>query len=518
MALDSSDLQQRRKATARRPTSKRRTANTGGRTTTIRRRRRRRRSDDPRRAVLVGTVLCGTIAITLVLITNRLLGKGSSATSNSNTSNDRLLRDWKRKLEKYAINNSPSVEDPKAKEKARQREERYKSLYMPKFDASELGYDIYNCPPTPPDQYPMAWKTTDVLSNWNPNDVTTLPPAHRDVYQGLCVFDYQTQYAMSLKYRNAEKPFVIRNDPKVTSVVRRWDDDPEYLHRILGDVEQYRTERSPNNYFMWYRLRGSKRTPNGYQRPPNDEIEMTLGEWFEHALDKDGKSLGDEGLVAKAAALRERRLSLMPKRENHEDDPLGNDIGVGDENSEEAKQEEYYYFRLNADLRRAREASPSKFIYDELPFFDPRKRKDSEFYIVEPVAERGINCRFGMRGVVAANHFDMSRNMIAVFGGERRYVLGSPSQCSKMALYPQGHPSVRHSSIDWSNPLDWDKHPDFKNALINEVVLHAGDVLYLPTNWFHFIVNLSINYQCNARSGTSHETSHYIEACGFKGP
>ena len=119
-----------------------------------------------------------------------------------------------------------------------------------------------------------------------------------------------------------------------------------------------------------------------------------------------------------------------------------------------------------------------------------------------------------MRGVTAANHFAMSRIMIAVFGGERRYIISNPNQCSNMALYPKGHPSVRHSSIDWTNPEEWTE--EFQNeAMSSEVVLHAGDVLYLPTNWFHYIVNLSLNYQCNARSGTTHETAKYIDKCGF---
>jgi len=39
-----------------------------------------------------------------------------------------------------------------------------------------------------------------------------------------------------------------------------------------------------------------------------------------------------------------------------------------------------------------------------------------------------------------------------------------------------------------------------------------------PTNWFHFIVNLSLNYQCNARSGTTYESAHLMEDCGFKMP
>ena len=41
---------------------------------------------------------------------------------------------------------------------------------------------------------------------------------------------------------------------------------------------------------------------------------------------------------------------------------------------------------------------------------------------------------------------------MTVLGGERRYVLAHPDQCSKMSLFPMGHPSARHSSIDWSDP------------------------------------------------------------------
>lgn len=522
MALESGDLQHRRTSAAAKSTTTSRPTRTRSAASSVRRRKRGGERKSGAAARIVATVLVLAIGIPLLSAARRLLGSGGSS---SNGNGARSLRDWKPKKRTASANaHIPSVEELEAEQRAKLREARYQSLYRPKFDESDLGYDIYNCPSSPPPGYPKQWKTTEVLRNWNPKDVTTLLPARRDVYQGLCVFDYQTQYRTALNYRKAEKPFVIRNDPKVTSVANRWEDDTEYLHRVFGDAEHFRTERSPERLFVWYRLRGRHpNTPEGYVRPSNDETDMTYGEWLERALEKDGRALGDEDMLAKSNVLKERRLSLMTgkrvsEEDDHHDDPLGGDDERGGrktEDTEESKRKKYFYFRLNADLKSAREASPSKFIYDELSFFDPRKRRDSEFYIVDPNQERGINCRFGMRGVTAAAHFDMSRNMIAVFGGERRYILSSPSQCKHMALYPKGHPSVRHSSLDWSDPAEWDEHPEFKKGTINEVVLHAGDVLYLPTNWFHYIVNLSLNYQCNARSGTTHETAHLIEDCGF---
>jgi ribosomal protein L16 Arg81 hydroxylase len=112
------------------------------------------------------------------------------------------------------------------------------------------------------------------------------------------------------------------------------------------------------------------------------------------------------------------------------------------------------------------------------------------------------------------NHFDGSRNSIALLGGERRYILAHPNQCENLSLYPKGHPSARHSAVDWSDP-DVEEFPQFRNAMANEVVMQAGDVMYLPTNWFHYIVSLEINYQCNTRSGISNEYMQDIHDCGF---
>jgi len=94
--------------------------------------------------------------------------------------------------------------------------------------------------------------------------------------------------------------------------------------------------------------------------------------------------------------------------------------------------------------------------------------------MVEPGEQKGIHCRFGMRGVIAENHFDGSRNAIALLGGERRYILSHPDQCPLLSLLPKGHPSARHSAVDWSNP-DLDNYPEFAMAKGNEVVMEGKE-------------------------------------------
>ena len=58
----------------------------------------------------------------------------------------------------------------------------------------------------------------------------------------------------------------------------------------------------------------------------------------------------------------------------------------------------------------------------------------------------------------------------------------------------QGHPSARHSAVDWARP-DLNKYPDFAKLRLLETILLPGDVIYLPTAWFHYIVSLDFNVQ-----------------------
>ena len=122
-------------------------------------------------------------------------GNESKSSANSKdipvTDHDQLTMKFKPRSLRTVIENEIQGD---ARLTSNEKEERYHFLYRPKFDASTLGYDIYNCPPTPPDDYPHSWYATEVLSNWNPNDVTTIPPFSRSIYQGLCIFDYHTQY------------------------------------------------------------------------------------------------------------------------------------------------------------------------------------------------------------------------------------------------------------------------------------------------------------------------------------
>lgn len=141
------------------------------------------------------------------------------------------------------------------------------------------------------------------------------------------------------------------------------------------------------------------------------------------------------------------------------------------------------------------------------PIFE---HKESFFQPV-PEQQRGIHCRYGMPGIIAEAHIDAGRNYIAMVRGRKRYILSPPSECANLGILPTG-PSARHSYYDWSAPPDIEK---MRNATGIEVILEAGDALYLPAMWFHFIVSLSVNIQCNSRSGTPPHGLAEMAECGI---
>lgn len=299
----------------------------------------------------------------------------------------------------------------------------------------------------------------DITNNWN-TDSTEIPPVH---YDSLCHFDHSnaTQLASAYLYRAAEKPFIVYNIPEVDAVVRKWN-DVDYMHKLLGN-KKYRTETSEDNHFMyWRQAKGSfLRTAEGAGwKPPTSIVSTSFAEWLEFAVKNQNKTLDER---------------------------------------------EHQYFRVSSDMGNS-------WLYDELPFFKPKK----SLMMVEPREQKGIHCRFGMRSVIAEAHFDGTRNAVVELAGMRRWIMTHPNQCSDMHMLLNSHPSGRHSAVDWSKP-DLVKYPNFAKVKGNEVILVPGDMLFVPTYWIHYIVSLNINVQCNTRSGKVSWYDQDIRNCGFRG-
>ena len=58
-------------------------------------------------------------------------------------------------------------------------------------------------------------------------------------------------------------------------------------------------------------------------------------------------------------------------------------------------------------------------------------------------------------------------------------------------MTPIGHPSARHSPFDWEteSAQGFPSHPLLATTRSTEVVLSMGEMLYIPSYWFHYIVS-----------------------------
>jgi len=315
------------------------------------------------------------------------------------------------------------------------------------------------CPEFPPKGYPKHYPIMDVINNWNPDD-TTIPERH---YDSLCHFDLSipSDVKKAETYRKAELPFVAYNYDLLDDVVMKWG-NLKYLRNKIGS-QTFRTETSKDNHFMYW-TNGRRAPRNGVKwTPPTESVSMTFDEWLKGAVVNQNVSLGER---------------------------------------------DHKYFRVTADDGRAK--TKNSWLFEELQFFQPKK----SLFMVHPEYQQGIHCRFGMRSIIAEAHFDRSRNAIAMMRGMRRWIMTHPAQCEHQYILPKDHPSGRHSEVDWSKP-DLEAYPDFSKVNAHEIILQPGDVLYIPTNWIHYIVSLNINIQCNSRSGTTHEYDVDTRKCGF---
>lgn len=94
----------------------------------------------------------------------------------------------------------------------------------------------------------------------------------------------------------------------------------------------------------------------------------------------------------------------------------------------------------------------------------------------------------GQTGVVTPTHYDEQQNFFAQIHGTKRVTLFSPADFKCLYPYPVGHPADRQSQVHIESP-DLSRFPDFESATPMTVDLAPGEVLYIPSYWWHHIAS-----------------------------
>ncbi|KAE8891849.1 hypothetical protein PF005_g3594 [Phytophthora fragariae] len=313
--------------------------------------------------------------------------------------------------------------------------------------------------------YPQLFPSAVLFDNWKAEN-TQVPHA---IFDSICHFNVSDPYEFRLAqmFREMEVPFVTYGVPELTAATKLWTD--EYLTEKLSPTAPYKVHVANDTHYMYYEK--SKQVAG--QKDPYESRWMTYPQFV--------KAVNDVKLPEEL-------------REPHE----------------------YYYLMLKKNdlLNRA------KFIFDDLRFLsvvetehDPRF---GDLYIrdLSIAKKHGMRCRLGMRGIIAEGHIDGGFNHISMIRGTKRYVISPPSSCKCLGLMTTGQ-SARHTTFNWS---DTSALPETaRNCPAAEVALTAGEVLYLPSFWYHHIVSLDTSIQCNLRSGDviRNDMKQFLMECGF---
>ncbi|MFT4073920.1 MAG: cupin-like domain-containing protein [Asticcacaulis sp.] len=117
---------------------------------------------------------------------------------------------------------------------------------------------------------------------------------------------------------------------------------------------------------------------------------------------------------------------------------------------------------------------------------------DNSLDLMPPEKPKQISLWIGNRTRTAA-HWDLPQNLACVIAGKRRFTLFPIDQIDNLYITPldltlAGQPT---SLVDFYNP-DFDAFPKFHEAMPHAEVadLEPGDVLYLPSLWFHHVESL----------------------------
>lgn len=108
-----------------------------------------------------------------------------------------------------------------------------------------------------------------------------------------------------------------------------------------------------------------------------------------------------------------------------------------------------------------------------------------------------INIWIGQPHVVAHCHYDGYHNFYAQLYGRKRFRLVRPTHWPGLYPYPFLHPSHAQAQVNVSREEDRQSFPLVGEVEAQEVILGAGDLLYIPPLWFHEVESLDVSISVN---------------------
>ena len=100
---------------------------------------------------------------------------------------------------------------------------------------------------------------------------------------------------------------------------------------------------------------------------------------------------------------------------------------------------------------------------------------------------------FGPAGTVTPFHHDLTNNFMMQIIGRKKIKLIAPCELPRLN-------NLRHcfTDVDGNGEIDLQKYPAMAGVPVRECVLEAGEILFLPVGWWHYVEGLDVSVTVSA--------------------
>lgn len=125
-------------------------------------------------------------------------------------------------------------------------------------------------------------------------------------------------------------------------------------------------------------------------------------------------------------------------------------------------------------------------LFDQIP--ELRKDIIVPEYCSIGTHETIVKSWIGPQGTISTMHTDDKHNVLCQVVGEKLIILAAPEETE--GLYPYDGILSNTSQIDPEN-LNYDEFPLAKKVNFKRLILRAGEMLFIPKGWHHYVRSLS---------------------------
>lgn len=103
-----------------------------------------------------------------------------------------------------------------------------------------------------------------------------------------------------------------------------------------------------------------------------------------------------------------------------------------------------------------------------------------------------IKAWLGPEGTISPMHFDNKQNLLCQVFGTKRIILAAPSDTDN--LYPHDGEMLHNTSQIDAEHLNFEQFPLTSRVKFYELTLYKGEILYIPSKWWHYVRSLSKSF------------------------